>query len=94
MSDLPERLRRLYAWNGTNHVQEAADEIERLRAEVDALRADARRWRFSRDNNLTYFVPTKHWRLTNADGNVVAEGFAENYEVAIDAALSQAKEAQ
>ena len=37
MNDLPERLRRLYAWNGTNHVQEAADEIERLRAERDAL---------------------------------------------------------
>lgn len=32
MSDLIERLRRLYVQNGTNYVQEAADEIERLTA--------------------------------------------------------------
>lgn len=32
MSDLIERLRRLYVQNGTNYLQEAADEIERLRA--------------------------------------------------------------
>lgn len=31
MSDLIERLRRLYVQHGTNYVQEAADEIERLR---------------------------------------------------------------
>lgn len=31
MGDLPERLRRLYVQHGTNYVQEAADEIERLR---------------------------------------------------------------
>lgn len=35
-TDLIERLRRLYVQNGTNYVQEAADEIERLTA---ALRA-------------------------------------------------------
>lgn len=34
MSDLIERLRRLYVQNGTNYLQEAADEIERLRAAV------------------------------------------------------------
>ena len=42
MTDLPKRLRRLYVQDGTNYVQEAADEIERLRAEVDALRDEAR----------------------------------------------------
>ena len=35
MSDIVERLRRLYVQNGTNYVQEAADEIDRLRAERD-----------------------------------------------------------
>ncbi len=38
MSDLIERLRRLYVQNGTNYVQEAADEIEHLRAEVQRRR--------------------------------------------------------
>ena len=42
MSDIVERLRRLYVQNGTNYVQEAADEIERLRA-------DAERYRYLRD---------------------------------------------
>ena len=36
--DLTARLRRLYVQNGTNYVQEAADAIERLTAERDALR--------------------------------------------------------
>ena len=31
MSDLTDRLRGLYVANGTNYVQEAADEIDRLR---------------------------------------------------------------
>lgn len=43
MSDLIERLRRLYVQNGTNYVQEAADEIERLTAaaqhEADCVEA-------------------------------------------------------
>lgn len=38
MSDLPERLRRLYVQTGMNYVQEAADEIERLTAERERLR--------------------------------------------------------
>ena len=36
MSDLIERLRRLYVQQGTNYVQEAADEIERLTAALHA----------------------------------------------------------
>lgn len=38
MTDLIERLRRLYVQHGTNYVQESADEIERLIAELDDLR--------------------------------------------------------
>ena len=37
--DITQRLRQLYLHNGLNYVQEAADEIERLRAQVAALRA-------------------------------------------------------
>ena len=37
MTDITERLRRIYVAEGTNYVQEAADLIERLRAERDAL---------------------------------------------------------
>lgn len=48
MSNLIERLRRLYVQNGTNYVQEAADEIERLRERLRIV-ADERdehaRWR-------------------------------------------------
>jgi hypothetical protein len=37
MTDITERLRRLYVQDGTNYVQEAADLIEKLRAERDQL---------------------------------------------------------
>lgn len=37
MTDITERLRRLYVQDGTNYVQEAADLIDKLRAERDRL---------------------------------------------------------
>lgn len=37
MMDIVDRLRELYLSTGANYVQEAADEIERLRAALDAL---------------------------------------------------------
>jgi len=37
MTDITERLRRLYVADGTNYVQEAANAIEQLRAERDQL---------------------------------------------------------
>ena len=40
MSDLTDRLRELYVQNGTNYVQEAADEIDRLRVTVKMLMDD------------------------------------------------------
>ena len=35
MTDITERLRRIYVTEGANYVQEAANEIQRLRAERD-----------------------------------------------------------
>ncbi len=40
MSDLTDRLRGLYVANGTNYVQEAADEIDKLRVTVKMLQDD------------------------------------------------------
>ena len=37
MTDITERLRRLYVQDGTNYEQEAANAIEQLRAERDQL---------------------------------------------------------
>ena len=37
MTDITERLRRIYVSEGANYVQEAADTIDKLRAERDAL---------------------------------------------------------
>jgi predicted nuclease with TOPRIM domain len=37
MSDLTDRLRGLYVQNGTNYVQEAADEIDQCHARIEAL---------------------------------------------------------
>lgn len=51
MTDITERLERLYVQHGTNYVQEAAEEIRRLRSEVEALRKDAARYRWLRHNS-------------------------------------------
>jgi peptidoglycan hydrolase CwlO-like protein len=40
MSDITDRLRGLYVQNGTNYVQEAADEIDRLRVTNKMLQDD------------------------------------------------------
>ena len=37
MTDITERLRRIYVAEGANYVQEAADTIDKLRAERDQL---------------------------------------------------------
>jgi len=37
MTDITERLRRIYVSEGANYVQEAADLIDKLRAERDRL---------------------------------------------------------
>ncbi len=50
MTDITERLRRLYVQHGTDYVQEAADEIERLRAELAA-------WRSALAKVGPYYIP-------------------------------------
>ncbi len=75
MTDLPKLLRQLYAWNGTHHVQEAADEIERLRAELadeaairsrmaeanDALRAEVEALRAENEAVRLANIEGKMW---------------------------------
>lgn len=51
---------------------------------------DAARWRFTRDNRLQFFEPTKHWRVTDAAGKTLCEGRAETYEIAVDTAIAAA----
>lgn len=45
MTDITDRLRRLYAQNGTDYVQEAADTIERLRSASTFRQARTPCWR-------------------------------------------------
>lgn len=81
MSDITERL-RLNADDKTKQAMQndgwnAADEIDRLRAEVAALRADAERYRWLRARK-----PGGTYRIA---GLLYREGDA-NFDAAIDAA--------
>jgi|JI10StandDraft_1071094.scaffolds.fasta_scaffold438353_2 hypothetical protein len=86
MTDLVARLRSHVACEGGDlaDVEQAADEITRLRAEVEALRADAKRYKFLRDD----FSPMG----MNIDGNHAwayrrnATLKGPNLDAAIDAA--------
>lgn len=48
---------------------------------------DAARWRFMRDNHFQYFMQTRHWVVTDADGRMRSEGVADSFEQAVDAAM-------
>ena len=64
--------------------ESALDSLKRM---VEELERDAARWRFSRDNHIQYFEPTKHWKMTDGNGKILFQGVACCYEDAIDAAM-------
>lgn len=87
MSDIVERLRGSCEFGiDPDTVYEAADEIERLRAENAALQDDAERYRFWKYNGFAYYADRQMWRLTDRSGVVLARGNADNIDAAIDAA--------
>lgn len=83
MSDLPERLRRLYVQDGTNYVQEAADEIERLR--------QCLRWQEARDGRIGTHGPgcyawgPSHYQCALAEVDTLRATLTEPTEVQIEA---------
>jgi len=83
MSDLPDRLRRLYVSDGTNYVQEAADEIDRLRAERD----DNAWWR----KELADKLHDRETQISNAWAELRAAGVQSETNLA-DAIALLAKE--
>lgn len=59
MTDIVERLRRLYVDAGTNHVQEAADTIESLRTKVAFLEQDQSipaGWQLARTDDIKFCI--------------------------------------
>ncbi|MCR4300133.1 MAG: hypothetical protein NUV51_00835 [Sulfuricaulis sp.] len=87
MSDLPERLRRLYAWNGTNHVQEAADEIERLRAERDALAKQGEAFRHLVDACKLLASEAEEYEFDDGMGRGALLDYWYEFDRKIDAAI-------
>ena len=80
---------------GTHHCdgtvgEEAADEIERLRAEVAGLREDAARYRWLRSPNTG---PATIWELISDECNppYMTLKYGANLDAAIDAALAARK---
>ena len=106
---LIERLRRSYVDHGTNYVQEAADALERLTAELeatkkavqqnyfrvvevtaerDALKADAERYRWLR--NDSYDSEIGVWECRDMENRrIVLAG--EELDDSVDAAIQGAK---
>lgn len=67
MRNLPQRLRRLTSI-GSDVTHAAADEIERLTAERDALRADAARYRWLKESDW-YIGPAPEGDLIGVSWN-------------------------
>ena len=89
MSDITERLRREWWQVSDEDCKTAANEIERLRAEVAGLREDAERYRHMRNNSQfqSRNGPGLYWYLPR--GLQGEEG--EQLDAAIDAALAARK---
>jgi hypothetical protein len=101
MSDLVERLRKhpeffrpmnQHSWYASSNpdpdCQEAATELERLRAEVEALRKDAERYRWLR-SRMAYRVICDFPRDKNGRTPTLPEG-EDKYPAGLDAAIDAA----
>lgn len=63
MSDIVERLRSSGPTPSIFAVRDAADEIERLRAENEALKKDAERYRWLRGDVPAHSMRWARWRI-------------------------------
>lgn len=91
-TDVVERLNALWLERDLQALwHESVAEITRLRAEAEALRKDAARWRFTNENWFQFYEPTQHWKVTTATGKVLHDGTAKTYEEAADAAIDATK---
>lgn len=93
MTDLVQRLRGeadkcLVDERGTALLDEAADELARLRAECEALRADAGRYRWLRDGDGPESARWFRWRIEHwaSPGPTWADIRGVDLDAAIDAA--------
>jgi hypothetical protein len=89
MSDLTDRLRNLYVQNGTNYVQEAADEIDRLRVTVKMLQDD----RAALRETQAKFGQVQHDLLSQIDALREQLALAESVRAAQVAGLTEGLDA-
>ena len=89
MSDLTDRLRGLYVANGTNYVQEAADEIDRLRVTNKMLMDDKAALR----ETQAKFGQVQHDLLSQIDALREQLALAESVRAAQVAGLTEGLEA-
>jgi hypothetical protein len=88
MSDLTDRLRGLYVANGTNYVQEAADEIDKLRVTVKMLQDDKAALR----ETQAKFGQVQHDLLSQIDALREQLALAESVRAAQVAGLTEGAE--
>jgi chromosome segregation ATPase len=88
MSDLTDRLRGLYVANGTNYVQEAADEIDKLRVTNKMLQDDKAALR----ETQAKFGQVQHDLLSQIDALREQLALAESVRAAQVAGLTEGAE--
>ena len=71
------------------HHKSAAAELRRLHAEVEALRADAERYRWLREESgkrPDFYSGEANWMVSRSQGGMGQNFFGEKIDAAIDAA--------